>query len=962
MKELAKYLHIFKNNTLVLLGLFLLTGISSSAQGVLYGTIKDKQSKEVLIGANILVKGTTRGAATEIDGTYRIDGIKAGIYDVEVTYIGYKKTVITGIEIEERKNKKLDIELESTVLTIDQEVVIVGERPLVDVDQSKTQSNISSEKIEAAPARQLADMLNTQAGIINSPSGLRIRGGRTYETGFYIDGVSAKDPLAGTGFGVDIGSNSIQELEISTGSVDVEYGNSSSGTINTKTKSGGNKTEASLLYKRDNFGNYDQWESVYNQQIMEFNLGGPANLAEKIIPGKGKMRYYTALRFNLSDTYIRNPAEQIYSSIIDGDFWSPFQDNRWSGLLKLNYDFDPKKRLGFTYLKSLNINQDKNMLRITGNDISYLPGYQFEFHLNPDNASTYTHESNMQSVRWNHTPQNRFSYEAIFSRLYVHLRADANGRKWRPDVVNTEFDPQSITVYPVQYYNPGDSVVFTYAAPGFYNNGGISSLWHDHIVEEYSFKLYAHFYSQDTRNKMSLGADIKHQYLQWIDIYKPWIGAPIELADGTMSRSFRLGESSDIWKVEPLSGAFFITDKYKILGLTANVGARLEYWFPGKFVDNAIDDPDAPIRDEIRASYKKNTYKIGSRRFKMRLLPKISASFPIKENQVLYFNYGHSSVLPHPRYIYSGLDPRFTDQSTLSYLGNPDLNPEMDISYEIGLNSQITSNDALNFNVYWKDKYDFITSSSVLVKDITGREVPRTMRINSDYARNRGVEISYIKRIQKWFNGQISFAYSTVTGQSSSANESINEIISKGNREETREFPLAWDRPIDIKFNSTFTINKQRGLFGIKALNQFRLYMEGNLRSGKRYTPYILVAYEEYSGRPIYEINNDPNARYAELGTPWFWMDMNFIKWWVFGKTEVAWTFEITNIFDNKNAAIINPVTGRAYEYGDPVPTEWRDPRYNDPRDPRSGNIPPDNPSRYMPQRHFLTGIQVKFK
>ena len=67
--------------------------------------------------------------------------------------------------------------------------------------------------------------------------------------------------------------------------------------------------------------------------------------------------------------------------------------------------------------------------------------------------------------------------------------------------------------------------------------------------------------------------------------------------------------------------------------------------------------PDAPIADAIREAYYADSYGLGDRRFKMRLLPKFSASFPVRENQVLFFNYGHSTVMPHPSFIYTGLDP-----------------------------------------------------------------------------------------------------------------------------------------------------------------------------------------------------------------------------------------------------------------------------------------------------------------
>lgn len=943
----------------------LVWGLNVIAQGnaTLSGKITDKNTNEPLIGANIYLKGTNKGTATSIDGNYKIYDIRPGVYNIEFTYIGYKKTVLTAVKIEESENKILNVKLEPTILTIDQEVVIIGEKPLIDQDQSKTENRISSEKIEASPVRQIAQLLNSQAGVISSPFGINIRGGRTYETGFYIDGVSAKDPLAGTGFGLDIGTNSIQEMEVSTGSIDVEFGNSTAGTINTKTRTGGNNPEISINYKRDNFGFNKKSPACFNQQLYELNAGGPILKLEKFLPGKEtKIRYYFSLRSNLSDNYIRNPAEQLHSSIFKTDFWSPYQDNHWSAFAKINYDFDPTKRLILSYLKSININQDLNMLRVTGNDVSFNPGYQFSFHLQPDNAATFTHESNLLTLRWNHTPIIRFSYQATLSRFFVHLRADANGRPWRPDKVEQEFDPYSISEFPVTYFNPDDDVIFVIQGPGLYNNNGISPLWHDHVVEEYTAKITANLYSKNSRNILSGGLEYKNQYLRWVDIRKPWVGAPLQLADGTYSQSFRLGEQSDIWEVNPEQIAIYLTDKYKFLGLVANIGGRLELWAPGKFVDDAINNPDAPIRDEIREAYLDNTLPLLGKRYKIRFLPKISASFPVHENQVLYFNYGHSTILPHPSYLYTGLDPKFTDRSTLSFIGNPDLDPEVDISYELGLRSQISSNDALNFSAFWKDKYDFITSASMQIKDVTGKEVTRTIRINSDYARIRGIEITYLRRIQKWFQGEMSFAYMTATGQSASASESLKEIINSGIREDTREYPLPWDRPLDVKFNLLFIKNSEIGFFNLGFFNRLKLYLEGNYRSGLRYTPYILTGYEPYSGRPIYVINTQPSAKYAELGKHWIWFDVNLIKWWSYKHAEIAFSFEITNIFNNKNASIINPITGKAYEYGDPVPSEWRDPLYNDPRDPRSSNIPPDNPARYLPQRHLMLGFFLKMK
>ena len=221
--------------------------------------------------------------------------------------------------------------------------------------------------------------------------------------------------------------------------------------------------------------------------------------------------------------------------------------------------------------------------------------------------------------------------------------------------------------------------------------------------------------------------------------------------------------------------------------------------------------------------------------------------------------------------------------------------------------------------------------------------------------RTRGVEISYIKRISKWFNGQVSASFSRVTGQSASSSETLNDILNTGNREDTREYPMPWDTPMDLKFNALFVCDNELGLFNkVSKLNHFKLYVEGNYRSGRRYTPYLLQGYEPISGRPIYEINADPTALNSEIGTNWFWADLSFQKWWTINKkVTITYKLEITNVLNNLNAAIINPVTGKGYEFGDDLPSSYRDPRFLDPRDPRSYGTPPDNPAHLATSTPF---------
>ncbi len=942
---------LFKNNTLA-------QNLASIS-----GRIIDKKDQSELIGVTVLIKGTSFGTATNPEGRFLIKNIKPGEYTLEITYIGYKKIIQTGIKLKAGESKDLGnfFMLEATA-NID-EVVVLGKKPLIDIEKGQSVNSIAQENIELAPARQLQKIISTQPGIIQSPAGVSIRGSRTYETGTYIDGVSVTDPLGGTGFGLDIGANAISDIEITTGGIGAEIGDATSGVVSTKTRTAGNKFEFAGTYKRDNFGFNKDWISSWNSQLIELNIGTPI-YKEKL---NSRLKVMVSLRASFTDEFYKNPANQIQSSLLNEKgfnhtAWTPYQDNRWSSFIKLSYNFKKGKLLTATMLKSITINQDINMLRVFGNDAPYQPGFQYAFSQQMDHANTFTHDANMILLNFRHSVNKRFSYNATVSRFFVQLRADANGREWRPTNVDQIFDANSTHTFPVTIFTPtaGDSVVFINPPSGFNNNNGVASLWHHHYLEEYVCKATGTLFSKNSLNKLVFGFEAKFQEMLWIDIVRPWIGAPIQLADGTYSQTFRLGQQSDIWQVNPRRGGIFLTDQIKYKGLIASIGGRFEYWAPGKYVDEAVVDPRAPIRQEIRDDYLKSTSKIGDLRYKFRFLPKINATFPIAENKMLYFNYGHTTILPHPSYIYPGFNPNYQDRSTLSKVGNPNLNPEVDISYEIGLKSQLTSNDALTFAAFLKDKYDFVTSTSVIIKDITGREMIRTMRINSDYARSKGVEINYIKRIGNWYVGQAAFTYMVSTGQSASANQALKDILATGSVEDTKEYYLPWDVPYDFKTNHVFKIERKGGLFEMPWLNNFSFYFETVYRSGVRYTPYIFDRIEPNTQRPIYVENTNPDARWSKRGTPWFWADLTISKVWKFRNVNLGGNIQVSNIFNNVNASIINPVTGRAYNLGDNVPDTWVDPRYIDPRQGTSGP-PPTNPARFLEQRHMMLGFNVKF-
>lgn len=976
----------------LLLSLFLLSSLSLFAQDRtrLVGKITDKASGESLPGVNVVIKGTTLGTATDIDGNYELTGIKGGAYSIEITYIGFKKVLVTGYEVPAGQTTTLNVALEEEVLSSGEEVVVIGEAPIFDVEKSSSSSMVTADQIASAPVRKIDDIVGLQAGVMKDPSGIYIKGGRAYETGFVVDGVSAQDPLAGTGFGLDLGANAFANVEVVTGGVGAEYGDVTSGVVSVKTRDGGENYSGFLAHKRDNPGRNTTSNANFFTDIYEFNLGGPGLITEKLLKGlgldlPGNFTFFLSGQANVTDEFTKVSANQVSSSIASTRF-SPRQDNRWSGLGKLTWNIKPGMKLQGAYQRSLTVNQNRNMLLITTADVQIAPGFQFPFLENLDNANTYAHDSNLSYLKWTHSLDASSFYEVQLSRLFTRMRADANGRFWRPANVDGEFDPENIITYPVDILNADNDEFsdFFYALPGngFVNNGGLATLWHDHFAEEVTLKSTFTKFFNGKNNRLTAGFEMKFQDYQWIDIVRPWVGAPIQISEGEFSQTSRLGSSSDIWRVRPRRGALFFNDQIRYKGLIANLGLRMEYWAPGEYVDNFIDDPRSPIPDVVREQYIQDTYKIGGLRYKLRLLPKLRVSFPVKENQVLFFNYGHSSRVPHPSFVYAGLDPFYQDRSFLSNLGNPNLDPEMDISYEIGFRNQLSTNDALNVSAFWRDKYDFVTSQRVIVNDPTGRETERLFRVNGDYSRVRGVEITYLKRYKDIFQGQLAITYQRAEGLSSTNNDALRNILVGGQSVVNNvETPLAFDRPWDIKGNVTFTWDKKEGLFGLEPLNQFRVFMSATYRSGLRYTPLLFRGFErnpvtnEADWQPIYERDPNPAARFSEVGEGWFFVDLNMQKWLKIGDQKMTFFLEITNLFNRLNPARINPVTGQGYRTDYPtdqdalralrdnraydVPTGERDPRYIDARD--TGLPRFLDPANFLQQRHIVFGLSVNF-
>jgi outer membrane receptor protein involved in Fe transport len=930
-------------------GLFLLLSASWAAAqtGTISGKAVDANTKEPLPYAKVTVEGTYYGTLTDDQGNFEIKDMKPGDYTVVIFMDEYGATKYTGITVKANQVTPLQASL-GTVHEVGG-ITIIGEADLIDVNDGKSGTKLGSEYIGESSYRNVGEIVENQAGVSKTPDGLQIRGGRVYETSYLVEGISARDPLAGTGMGVSVAANSVEEIDLVTGGGDAEFGNGTAGVINTKIKEGGDRLEVKGSWQRDNLGFNPHGAMSWNTDIANLSLSGPVPFTKK------KLTFFASADMDLSDDYFKIYANQLHSSAFskNDSMWSPRQSNSWANTVKLGWNVRPGMKFSLTNQHSLNINQNSRTLQVVGNNAIMQPGFPYAYSLNLDNATVYTHQSNLTILNFKTLIDTSWTLDVSAGRLFTYLQADANARAFRDSTVDQIYDPQSIVTDPVSVFNPGDSVAYIYPSSGLYNNNGIGTLWHNHHAQEYTFKYKFTHQSKSGVHFVTLGQEHKEQEYQWIDVTRPWVGAPIRVNDTTFTPSTSIGSSSDLWLARPAQGGFFVQDEIKYKGIIGFIGLRYDYWAPGKFADDAVNNPDAPVTDNTRESYLDNTTAFLGKRWKARLLPKLRVSFPVTENNVLYFNYGHATQLPHPRFVYAGLDPVYQDRSFLSNLGNPNLNPEVTVNYEVGIKSKINKNLAVTVTAFYNDKFDYIVSRNVLIKDQTGRFVSKTFFINQDYARIRGLEVGVKQRLAKGVTLTVNGTYQIATGKSNTAAESALQIKTQGFVNTTEENFLAWDRPFDIKASLILKPDTSVRIFGL-SMNGFRVFVSSTLKSGLRYTPYEQTGVAT-NGRPIYEMIED--AAFSKIAAPWFWTDVRVTRDFKFGKTDqhrASLSFEVRNVFNNKNSQIINPVTGKAYRDGDPLPYTVRDPNFPDPQD---RGLPPTDPARYMAPRQMMLGL-----
>jgi len=386
---------------------------------------------------------------------------------------------------------------------------------------------------------------------------------------------------------------------------------------------------------------------------------------------------------------------------------------------------------------------------------------------------------------------------------------------------------------------------------------------------------------------------------------------------------------------------------------------RYDYWFPGKYVEDAIHNPNTVIiTDAAREKFDLETFELFGYRGKGRFSPRFGISHPVTDNDVLYFYYGHFSQLPTFQYVYAKLNS--VSQSTYHVFGNPNLNPKTTVQYEIGIKHRFSEDQVLEMKAYWKDMFDYETSQTITPSNPKYAHLRFNMYFNADYARARGVEMILKSRVFKRWYVDLNFNYSIITGKSSSPLDNLLVQAGALSEKPLGENFMSWDKPVQFFTNIYYNHPADWG-----ASIRFEF------GSGRRYTKSILGTndYEDgiryVDGIPYYVGPRDDNNPYGNISeyTPelfkrlglknisgYSMVDLKLHKLITISKMKYKLYLEVENIFNENIPRRINPYTGRGYNPGEIIPYSM----INRPN-------PNNDPSRNGRPRTIELGIQVIF-
>jgi outer membrane receptor protein involved in Fe transport len=871
---MRKYLFLLSLILLITFSLF------SGTTGKIAGRVIDAATGEGLPSVNVFLVGTQLGAVSDMSGNYVILNIPPGVYTVSASMVSYRKKEIRDVRVNIDFTTRLDIKLESGSVDLPP-VEVQGERnPLIRQDLTNPQVAITSENIQELPVTTVGDILRLQAGVVTDNDGeIHIRGGRSNEINFTVNGVSINNPFDNSQ-GVGIATNAIQEVSLSSGTFSAEYGNALSGVVNFVTKEGSDKytgsvrafTGDNVSSHKDVFNNIDKIDP-FNRSRVEATLGGavPSTNSKLLffLSGVwsrsngyiyGTRLYGTRDGFKIpnefpttdgrygasSSAYVFNPAGNNLPSG-DGALVPMNTSQSVNSTAKLSYKFTPEFKVDYDFIFN------------NGKSQSNSHAYKY----NPDGRPTYYSQNMTNALGITHS---------LSKNIFYTLKASYSKTDEKNYVYEDPQDPRYVpsnfmrVIPQTDFYTGGTSLDrdFQKTETMSLKFDLVSQMFENHEVkfgfEGKSFKLNRLFYTLlfDTTTDNKIFPVVPTPDVQEENItYVTYIRKPVQFSA-------------------------YILDKIELAkSLILNIGLRYEYLYT-KAQYNL--DLNSELSNQL-GLYANNL--LADAEAKHRLSPRISVSYPITDKGVIRFSYGHFYQNPTMISIYQ--NPNFTAPGSSSpTFGNPNLNPEKSIQYEMGLQQQITDNLKFDLTGFYKDVTDLLDYETY-----RAAKGDRTYSIisNINYANVKGITFSVMKRRDQsdMFSFTLDYTFSMATGNRTDADAFFFD--QKSGRQMEKFF-------VNLPFDRSHVIN---GTLTFSQPDDWTASFVYGMLTGTPYTPAVpsdayVTNYLQNSGRRPFQWN----------------VDLKLEKYFSIGPLRYSIFLQVDNLFDTENEIYIWTNSGRS--------------------------------------------------
>ncbi len=856
-----------------ILVLFFSENVFAQTTGKIAGKVTDIKTGVPLPGTNILVENTNLGAAADQSGDFYIINLSPGIYTVKAQMIGYESVIVKNIRVSVNRTAYVNIIMTQTVLK-GQEVIVEAEKVTIKKDQTSTIKNVSSDKMEILPIESMTDVVSMQAGVVDG----HFRGGRLTEVSYLIDGIQVDESFSGEGRSVDIEPETIEDLEVITGTFNAEYGKAMSGIVNAVTKEGRSKFHGSFSGA---FGNYftphndifiglKEGELNRNQDY-KFHLSGPIL--------KDDITFFLNYRYQNNKNHlngIRRFVVTDYSDFSADDSTSWYSEyNGDSAYVAMNRSKNRSIMGKFTakLFKNLKV----SLLYTLNNDEWH--SYDHAFKYNPDGMAFSLRKSEMYAFNINHMLSSSLFYELKVSLL-------DNDYGW------------------YLYKNPLDSnyihdAYFTNAGCGFYT-GGQQKGHVKRVMEDINTKF-------DITWQLNKKHSLKSGFLytqhtldnQYYEIRNKYSGMEEEgvwewdIIDGKKKRKYLYYEPllmpdssiySDIYTVKPVEFSAYIQDKMEFDEMVINLGIRYDYFDPKTVYPSQPRNPanqlSFPGNEEKMSTYLKSEPKY-------QISPRFGLSYQLGKTAVLHFSYGHFFQMPPMYSMYQNHAFRIapTDYSTV--LGNSQINAQKTVSYEVGLWQEIIDGMDINVALFYRDIYDLLSTKIIS----TYNQIEYGLYTNKDYGNVRGLEVKYdfiLGNFSLFLNYTLQYTRGNADNPTQTftrAGDSMDPI--------NRLIPMSWDQ--------RHTLNLTAGYNTIK----YGCTLTGYYNSGTPYT------WNPVSESILARINLYPNNASKPSG---YSFDLNvYYNIYLLRNVKMRMSLTVYNLFDKLNEVLVNAQTGRAY-------------------------------------------------